>query len=820
MKRKIIFIILSIFLLLSLTYYAVINISNRYKKHYNFYKKYSLAITENTGFELSNSINHQIKLADTLSEYLENYSVLSNKVKKEINRDLAFFGSKSLNICILNKKNEFEYCNKSTINVILHKKRHTAVFKNIGDKDFVNGFIVKEFKEKEKGTEFLLILDKIIYKKNYNGYIALILNLTKMLENEISGMPLVRENIDYSIYAANGSLILSTKHPILNELQTTQKLPHKGYTFPFKKILQKKSGFLTLTSKGNNSKILTYSTISFLNKNWILFIRGHNEALANLDEELMQYLTLLFFLFVLSIVAVIVFYNKSKRLKIKILEEEKLKRTKDEYNHKLKISEKRYRLLSEIMSDFAYSLKIDDNDFSVEWITEACEQITGYSADEFINKRKNVLYELVLPEEKKILISYTKEVLKNIPKDKIFRIKRKDGKIVWVEDHRYPYFDKKEGRITHIHGAVKDVTEKQLLYNNLLIFKNAVENSFEAIFMTDITGKITYVNNAFTKLYGYTSDEVMGKTPGEFLFTGLVDEDLYKKYITNVFNNKSVNYELINKTKNGKIVYIRSLVNPIFNYENEQTGFIAKQLDITEEKKITQELINAKEKAEESARVKENFFANMSHELRTPLVGIIGFSEILRGEIENEEFKDYSDLIYFSSLRLKRTLNTILDFSETVGEKLKIQNKVVDVNKLVRSEYENFKTEAKLKQLDYRLNLLEEPLTIISDNRLLSMILNHLIDNAMKYTDQGSVEIDVKKTKEDKSEFLYFVVKDSGKGIDKKRQKIIWEEFRQESEGLSRNYEGVGLGLTIVNKFTGLLKGNVELKSEVGKGSS
>lgn len=242
--------------------------------------------------------------------------------------------------------------------------------------------------------------------------------------------------------------------------------------------------------------------------------------------------------------------------------------------------------------------------------------------------------------------------------------------------------------------------------------------------------------------------------------------------------------------------------------------------NITERKRIEQALIAAKEKAEEMDRLKSSFLANMSHELRTPLTGILGYSEALIEDMEEGQQRDFVEVIHSSGMRLLETLNLILDLSKIQSEKLEIFHSRIDLIKEIREAVELYRPQAEKKKLSLQFTAEVPSLTALSDARLLNQIISNLVNNAIKYTIAGSVEVSVTLMNSFPVNRLRIQVKDTGIGIPQNKQAIIWDEFRQVSEGYGRFFEGTGLGLTVTKNFVAILNGEIELQSEIGKGST
>lgn len=233
-----------------------------------------------------------------------------------------------------------------------------------------------------------------------------------------------------------------------------------------------------------------------------------------------------------------------------------------------------------------------------------------------------------------------------------------------------------------------------------------------------------------------------------------------------------------------------------------------------------EELISAKNKAEEMNRLKTNFLANMSHELRTPMVGIMGYTEILKREVTSPELKDMSSEIYDSANRLLGTLNLILDLSKIEANKSDIRMEVIDVGSVTLNQIKTFEELTKKKNLYLESNIKIGEIYSLLDERIFRQIINNLINNAIKFTNKGGVIVNVGREMINDEEKVVIRVSDTGIGIPEDSLDIIFEEFRQVSEGYDRGFEGSGLGLSITQKFVQIMNGNISVESKMGSGST
>ncbi len=239
--------------------------------------------------------------------------------------------------------------------------------------------------------------------------------------------------------------------------------------------------------------------------------------------------------------------------------------------------------------------------------------------------------------------------------------------------------------------------------------------------------------------------------------------------------------------------------------------------------KRTAELVISKQKAEESDKLKTEFIRNLSHEIRTPMNGILGFSNILnKPNLTAEKRKQYIDIIQNSGRNLMLIIDNILEISKLETKQIIVENKQVCLNKLLVKLFNAFEEKAKKKKIELYLKkaLPNHESTIITDSILLNKILSNLLENALKFTLEGFVELGYKLVKtHDHASQLEIYVKDTGIGIKPESQQTIFSSFSQEEKGLSRNVGGIGLGLPIAKENAKLLGGKITLKSEKGKGA-
>ena len=243
--------------------------------------------------------------------------------------------------------------------------------------------------------------------------------------------------------------------------------------------------------------------------------------------------------------------------------------------------------------------------------------------------------------------------------------------------------------------------------------------------------------------------------------------------------------------------------------------------EILEEKvqERTRELLAAKEKAEEANRLKSSFLSLFSHEMRTPLAGILGFAEALRDGVSKDEQIAYIKYLIDSAQRLKATIESILTLKSLESETRTLEPSRLDVGLEVKEFVEPFNLDASFKglELEYANELLSQESRL--DRKVFKSIFNNIVSNAIKYTEKGKISVRLYEETIQNKRYICFAVRDTGPGIPSELHKVIFEEFRQVDEGMKRNFEGVGLGLSLVKKYVDLAEGILELESKIGSGS-
>ncbi len=391
------------------------------------------------------------------------------------------------------------------------------------------------------------------------------------------------------------------------------------------------------------------------------------------------------------------------------------------------------------------------------------------------------------------------------------------------------------------HKLGKRMLNYQKKNDRLLAENDAiVEVSPSGIVVIKLTGEIHSVNPSFEKIYGYSASEVIGKNCSILMnhHDARHHNSYIEKYIqtgeTTVFGEGR---ELVGKRKNGEDFPIHLTVSRIELGADRETLFVGSIQDLSEQKTLQSELIDAKEKAEHSASVKSEFLATMSHEIRTPMNGVLGMLEQLGKSDLNEKQKRQLNLSKISAKSLLGIINDILDFSKIDAGKLRVEVTDFDIIELLEQTIEINQLEAQEKNIDLTLKLPEiADRMVAGDPSRLRQILNNLISNALKFTEKGTIVVDANlqyaldasnSTKplqtsiKHTPEFLFECsVNDTGIGIPASKIESLFDSFTQADASTTRKYGGTGLGLAITKQLCEIMGGTIKVESQVNQGSS
>lgn len=394
------------------------------------------------------------------------------------------------------------------------------------------------------------------------------------------------------------------------------------------------------------------------------------------------------------------------------------------------------------------------------------------------------------------------------------------GKFMFLDVHKAPLFSH-EGKLIGVVGTARDITEKKEMEEKLKLseqtYKGILNSISEAVYIQDENGVFLDVNDTATRIYGYPREYFIGKTPEFLSAPGYNNLEHVAQCIKKAFSGEPQFFEFWGIRYDG--TYFPKVVSLTPGYYFGKKCVIAVARDITEQKKWEKQLLEAKEKAEESDKLKSAFLANMSHEIRTPLNGIMGFVELMRNpNLAKEDFEKYLDIIEKSSERLDELLTGLIDMARIETGQVEVKLKPTNIHKLINYVADFFTPEANKKGLKIlrKISIPEQIAEVNTDPYLVQDVLFNLVKNSLKYTNRGQIEIGCELL----NGSLEFTVRDTGIGIPRNKQQAIFERFVRGNMELTNPVDGAGLGLSIAKAYVERLGGRIWLESEPGLGST
>jgi PAS domain S-box-containing protein len=467
------------------------------------------------------------------------------------------------------------------------------------------------------------------------------------------------------------------------------------------------------------------------------------------------------------------------------------------------------------------TIVLTDNEGSLLKVNSEFQKLFGYSAKEAIGKNIN---NLIVSDEYKTEAQEISDTLARGEKILIETIrKHKNGTPIHVSVLGTPV--ETEGDQVAVYGIYRDITDRKnaeiALRESEEKLRNILYSSPDAIAVSNMRGYITECNQAAVDLLEWDNEEALiGVNAIKFVNPQFRQIGINTmKQVLRKGHVKNIEFEMITKKK--KKIFVDLSASLIRDNNERPIGIVTISQETTERKAYEKDLQLAKEKAEESDRLKSAFLANMSHEIRTPMNAILGFSELLKSDdISRENRDEYIKIINNKGNELMLIINDLIDISKIEAGDIKIVNAEMDVNKFLQQILHQFKEEKSLMKKNHiQLRLMapdgDRPI-IVSDEARLRQIMYNLVNNALKFTHDGYIEIGY--TLKDGMVRIY--VKDTGIGIAREKQDLIFDRFRQVDESINSEFGGTGLGLSISMNLVNLLAGEIWMESEPGQGST
>ena len=470
----------------------------------------------------------------------------------------------------------------------------------------------------------------------------------------------------------------------------------------------------------------------------------------------------------------------------------------------LKHSEERFDLAMRGANDGLWDWDLVANTvyFSPRW-----KAMLGYAPDEIGNTLEEWSSRLHPDDQEAAKAAVAAHLRGDTPHLEVeFRFRHKDGHYVSILSRGQAVKDAL-GRATRLVGTHIDITQRVELQRNLAQFKRALDEH-AIVSITDVQGRITYANEKFCQISGFSRAELMGQNH-RLLKSGQHGPDYYRALWDTITRGRTWTGELCNRAKDGSQYWVLATISPILGNDGLPEQYIAIRADISR--------IKAAEAAAESAsRAKSEFLANMSHEIRTPMNGVLGMLNLALDTPLDDEQQEYLGLAQSSANALLRILNDILDLSKIEAGRMDFQPEAIELASLLMELGRFFEPRCREQGLEFHLLLDPDlPRVVLADPVRLRQVLTNLLSNALKFTHAGRIRLETHR----EGDWVCYAVADTGIGIPPEQQQQVFEAFTQADGSITRRYGGTGLGLTISSRLARLMGGHLSLDSTVGQGS-
>ncbi len=456
-----------------------------------------------------------------------------------------------------------------------------------------------------------------------------------------------------------------------------------------------------------------------------------------------------------------------------------------------------------------------------EFISPYIIDVLGYAPDEITAMGEEVMSMLIHPDDRLRVERHFSRLARSRD-DKIvelaYRIRHKTGAWHWFAGRDKVFLRDKDGTPNGILGLAIDITERKLTEEQLSVQADILANINDAVTITEaepIEGpgpRITYINEAFTRMTGYAAEEVIGLTP-RILQGPLTSRATLDEVRAALQEWRPVRAEVTNYRKDGSTFEVEFDITPIADAMGRHTYWIAIQRDVSERKRLLTRAQNAREEAEAANRAKDEFLAVISHELRSPLNAITGWAHLLahKRPLDEETLEKAVEVIGRSALQQKQLIEDLLDTARVISGKLRLEVQPIDPAPLVEAALDAIRPAAEAKSI--RLYTQIDPHTdqLTCDPRRLQQIIWNLLSNAVKFTAEGG-RVELSLTRRDP--WISLAVSDTGQGIAPQFLPYVFDRFRQSDSSSTRRYGGLGLGLALVRHLTELHGGTVRATSD------
>lgn len=479
----------------------------------------------------------------------------------------------------------------------------------------------------------------------------------------------------------------------------------------------------------------------------------------------------------------------------------------------LRESEQQYRSLISNIPGVSFRCLLD-SDWTMLFISDAVQPLTGWSADDFISQRQSIAA-LYHPDDLQPVAEQVQAAIDQRRNYTIeYRLFDRDGKEHWIWESGSAVCDE-QGIPRWIDGVLLDQTETKLRNAEYEGKVNAISKAM-AMVEFDLQGHVLAINDNALDLFGYQRAEVIGQHHRLFCDPLYADSDDYRQFWAALGNGQFSAGEYRRIARGGREVWIQATYNPILDTDGKPFKVVKLATDLTPRRLMEQETRAARDRAEAAAAARSSFLANMSHEIRTPMNAIIGFTELLIGTPLADDQRRHLQTVQQASRSLLGLLNDILDTAKLDRGAIELEDLDFSLRELCEQVCATQRLAAENKglalQLEYPAQLLE---FYRGDSLRLQQVLTNLLGNAVKFTAQGRVCLHV----QGEPGAIRLIVEDTGIGIAADRLEKIFEPFAQADASMSRRFGGTGLGTTISRQLVELMGGRLRVESSLGEGS-
>jgi len=473
---------------------------------------------------------------------------------------------------------------------------------------------------------------------------------------------------------------------------------------------------------------------------------------------------------------------------------------------------------------------ITDVKGTITFVNDLFSQVSGYSKEELIGQNHRLLKSGV--HDKKFFHDMFQQLVKGETFHAEICNKAKDGHLYWVDTTIVPYVNKK-GKPESYIAIRTDITRQKQVSLELIESKELINKALDdlnqqkfaldqhsIVAVTDVQGTITFVNDLFTEVSGYSKEELIGQNH-RLLKSGKHGKEFFRDMFDQLIHGNTFHAEICNKAKDGHLYWVDTTIVPFMNDKGKPESYIAIRTDITKQKQVEVELIKSRDDAEKAVIAKGEFLASMSHEIRTPMNGVLGMLGLLVNTKLDEDQLHRVRVAQSSGQALLSLINDILDFSKIEADKLDLE--VIDFNLrgMLGDFAEAMAYTAQAKGLELVLDVTKVEASMVKgDSSRLRQILTNIVGNAIKFTSDGEIVVRAEMQEMDNNKLLMnFYISDTGIGIPAEKVSSLFESFSQIDTSTTRKYGGTGLGLAIAKKLCVLMGGDISVKSVKGKGS-